>query len=84
MKLLTALLTLLACLAPLAAQDLSKIDRTIAKEPVYQSKNVKYCLLVFGPEAKHRVWLVHDGEVLYVDGGFSTVGMAFGEEPEKA
>jgi len=23
------------------------------------------------------------GEVLYVDGGFSTVGMAFGEEPEK-
>jgi enoyl-[acyl-carrier protein] reductase I len=24
------------------------------------------------------------GEVLYVDGGFSTVGMAFGEEPEKA
>jgi hypothetical protein len=39
---------------------------TIAKEPKYQSKP-KYCLLVFGPEAKTRVWLVLDGDVLYVD-----------------
>ena len=46
--------------------DLTKIDRTIAKEPVYKSKP-KYCLLVFGPEAKTRVWLVQDGDVLYVD-----------------
>ena len=46
--------------------DLTKIDRTIAKEPAYKSKP-KYCLLVFGPEAKTRVWLVLDGEVLYVD-----------------
>jgi hypothetical protein len=28
--------------------DLTKIDRTIAKEPAYKSKP-KYCLLVFGP-----------------------------------
>lgn len=46
--------------------DLSKIDRQIAKEPTYQSPP-KYCLLVFGPEAKSRVWLVHDGESLFVD-----------------
>jgi hypothetical protein len=46
--------------------DLTKIDRTIAKEPAYQSKP-KYCLLVFGPEAKTRVWLVLDGDTLYVD-----------------
>ena len=51
---------------PLPAADLSKIDRTIAKEPTYHSKP-KYCLLVFGPEAKTRVWLVLDGDVLYVD-----------------
>jgi hypothetical protein len=46
--------------------DLTKIDRTIAKEPAYKSKP-KYCLLVFGPEAKTRVWLALDGNVLYVD-----------------
>jgi hypothetical protein len=47
--------------------DLAKIDRVTAKEPAYQSKTPKYCLMVFGPEAKTRVWLVLDGEVLYVD-----------------
>ncbi len=52
--------------APGAAAHLTKIDRTIAKEPVYKNKP-KYCLLVFGPEAKARVWLVLDGEGLYVD-----------------
>jgi hypothetical protein len=52
--------------APVLATDLTKIDRTIAKEPAYQSKP-KYCLLVFGPAAKTRVWLVLDGDVLYVD-----------------
>src|SRR5437016_4869390 len=46
--------------------DLTKIDRSIAKEPVYQTKP-KYCLLVFGPEAKFRAWLVQDGNTLYVD-----------------
>jgi len=48
------------------ALDLSKIERTIRKEPAYKSKP-KYCLLVFGPEAKTRIWLVMDGDVLYVD-----------------
>jgi hypothetical protein len=46
--------------------DLTKIDRTIAKEPVYKAKP-KYCLLVFGPEAKTRVWLARDGDILYAD-----------------
>lgn len=47
--------------------DLTKIDRTIAREPAYRSKAREYCLLVFGPEAKTRVWLVLDGDRLYVD-----------------
>jgi hypothetical protein len=46
--------------------DLSRIKRTIVKEPAYRSKP-KYCLLVFGHEARSRIWLVLDGETLYVD-----------------
>jgi hypothetical protein len=49
------------------AADLTTVDRKIAKEPAYQTKAPKYCLLVFGPEAKTRVWLVQDGDSLYVD-----------------
>ena len=52
--------------ATVTAADLTKIGRTIAKEPAYKSKP-KYCLLVFGPEAKTRIWLVLDSDVLYVD-----------------
>jgi hypothetical protein len=53
---------------PLSAQaaDLTKIERVIAKEPKYQGKPT-YCLLVFGPAADFRVWLVLDGTTLYVD-----------------
>ena len=43
------------------------IDRTIKKEPVYQSKAPRYALLVFGPEGKDRVWLAWDGDSLYCD-----------------
>src|SRR5438552_10146109 len=50
-----------------SAVDLTKIDRALVKEPKYRSAAVKYCLLVFGPEAKTRVWLVQDGDTLYVD-----------------
>ncbi|MHC4176510.1 MAG: hypothetical protein ACYSWU_03335 [Planctomycetota bacterium] len=49
------------------AEKTAKIDRSIAKEPVYQTKKVEYWLLVFGPKAKTRIWVVHDGEALYVD-----------------
>lgn len=48
------------------AADLAKIDRSIRREPAYRSAP-RYCLLVFGPEAEHRVWLVLDGDSLYVD-----------------
>src|SRR5260221_55230 len=48
------------------AADLAKVDRTIIREPAYQS-TPKYCLMVFGPEARTRVWLVQDGDTLYVD-----------------
>src|ERR1043166_3016684 len=44
-----------------------KIDRNIGKEPVYQTKAPRYGLLLFGPEGKERVWLVLDGDTLYVD-----------------
>lgn len=51
---------------PATAADLSAVDRTIGKEPAYAG-TPRYCLLVFGPDAKERVWLVHDGDTLYVD-----------------
>ena len=64
----TLLATAVLLLAPLAqAADLAKIERKIAKEPVYQTKTPKYCLLVFGLDAKTHVWLVQDGDTLYVD-----------------
>jgi hypothetical protein len=60
-----------ACLAlgwpPAPAADLSKVDRTLVREPAYQSRALQYALLVFGPEPRTRVWLVLDGETLYVD-----------------
>jgi hypothetical protein len=42
------------------AQDLGKIERTLGKQPAYASKAPKYCLLVFGPKAETRIWLVLD------------------------
>jgi hypothetical protein len=59
-----AVLTLL-CGNALAA-DLSKIQRTIGKEPAYHGQP-RYCLVVFGPEARTRIWLVLDDAALYVD-----------------
>ena len=52
--------------SPAVAADLAKVDRSIVREPAYQS-TPKYCLLVFGPQAKHKAWLVLDGKTLYVD-----------------
>jgi hypothetical protein len=62
-----AAVSILALLADqTVSADLSQIPRTIAKEPAYKTKP-KYCLLVFGPEAKTRIWLIEDGDTLYVD-----------------
>ena len=46
--------------------DLTKIDRTIAKEPKYANVP-RYALLAFGTRADLKVWLVVDGDKLYVD-----------------
>jgi hypothetical protein len=52
---------------PGRAADYTAIDRTIKAEPKYDSKSPKYTLLVFGREAKLRVWLVLDGKTLHLD-----------------
>jgi hypothetical protein len=62
-----ALVSLLFLSSSSFAVDLTKIERSIRKEPAYQSKTPRYCLLVFGPEAKTRIWLVLDGKRLFVD-----------------
>ncbi len=49
------------------AADLAAIERKIAKLPELSSEQPLYCLLVFGPQADTRIWLVRDGDVLYVD-----------------
>jgi hypothetical protein len=46
----------LALTGRLAAVNLTTIDRSIRKEPADQSKAPQYCLLVFGQQAKARVW----------------------------
>jgi hypothetical protein len=48
------------------ASDLARIDRHLAREPAYKN-TPQYCLLVFGQEARFQVWMVIDGETLYVD-----------------
>jgi hypothetical protein len=53
-------------LPPVSAADLSKIDRTLSDEPKYCTPTPKFCLLVFGPDARTRVWLVHDGDVIHL------------------
>jgi hypothetical protein len=61
-------LLLAGCLiAGTAAAGAPKIDRTLVKEPAYRTKSPRYGLLLFGPEGKDRVWLVQDGDTLYVD-----------------
>src|SRR5712691_5453517 len=64
---LMAVLTAWFTTGTLAAADPVQVERTLRKEPAYQTKTPKYGLLVFGPEAAQRVWLVHDGDTLYAD-----------------
>lgn len=45
--------------------DLSKVDRSIRREPVWKSGEPQYCLFVV--TAERRVWFVVDGEDLYLD-----------------
>ena len=46
--------------------DAPGIDRSIDREPTYRTAP-KYGLLVLGAEGSDRIWLVRDGDVLYVD-----------------
>ena len=62
-----ALLVLMIAGRAVAGIYLSKIERRIVREPVYDTGQPKYCLLVFGPQAKTRVWLVLVGKDLYAD-----------------
>jgi hypothetical protein len=62
----TALVTLLFAVGSAAALDFDKLDRRIVKEPAYQSKPL-YGLAMLGSDAKTHVWMVLDGERLYVD-----------------
>jgi hypothetical protein len=66
LKWVLAACVLLVVVVPATAADLSKIDRRLVKEPKYTGKP-GYCLLVFGADAKARVWLVKDGDTLYLD-----------------
>jgi hypothetical protein len=40
--------------------DLSKLDRTLPKQPPYTAKQPLYGLAAFGPQAQARVWMVLD------------------------
>jgi hypothetical protein len=62
-----ALLVLMTAGQPAAGVDLSKVERRVVREPVYETGKPKCCLLVFGPQAKTRVWLVLDGKALFAD-----------------
>jgi hypothetical protein len=65
-RLLSAALLVAVGLTPASAADITKIDRTLKDEPKYTTPTPTYCLLVFGPEAKTRIWLVQDGDILHV------------------
>jgi hypothetical protein len=72
---LGAILVTAALSAAVEPPNLDKLDRTILKEPAYTAKEPLYGLLVFGPKADKRVWMVFDKskadadrfDVLYVD-----------------
>jgi hypothetical protein len=62
------LLVLVVIHAPVVASavDYSKIDRTLVKEPAY-AHAPEYALLLFGREARFKVWMVADGNAVYLD-----------------
>jgi hypothetical protein len=72
------LATLLLAATPAAAGDaldLSKVERRIAREPQRVCAKPRYCLVLLGPEAKTRIWMLVDKsqadakhyDVAYVD-----------------
>src|SRR5438045_2873189 len=71
-RLLFAIATALCCALPCAYQArastnvVSRLDRTIIKEPAYQS-TPKYSLITLGNSGDVKVWMVEDGRRLFVD-----------------
>jgi hypothetical protein len=71
-RLLFAIVTTLCCAMSFANKAhastnvMSHFDRSIIKEPTYQS-TPKYCLLTLGNSGDVRVWMVEDGKRLFVD-----------------
>jgi hypothetical protein len=63
---LASLALLMSATAGVPAADLQKTDRTLRKEPPYKSRP-SYCLLLFGPDAAVGVWVVLDGDDVYID-----------------
>jgi hypothetical protein len=51
---------------PASKQVLKSVERKIGKEPKYAG-TPRYALLVLGANAEAKVWMVEDGDVLYVD-----------------
>ncbi len=53
---------------PLLADEIlpSDIERRLVREPKYQS-TPRYAVLIVGTESKAPVWIVHDGQRLYID-----------------
>jgi hypothetical protein len=72
--------------APVAAVDYDKVERKLTREPAYQSKKPRYALLLFGPQARLRVWVVLDGETVYLDrngdGDLTGAGERFAKEAD--
>jgi hypothetical protein len=66
-SLVTGLCLLLAVVAPVQAVDYGKIDRTLKKEPAYPSRSPRYALLLFGRAVSLRIWVVLDGDTVYLD-----------------
>jgi len=70
--LLFAVATIICCALPFADQArastnaVGQLDRTIIKEPAYQS-TPKYSLITLGKSGDVKVWMVEDGRRLFVD-----------------
>ncbi|VTR93160.1 unnamed protein product [Gemmata massiliana] len=86
MRFLVALGCALVVGGEVTAVDYDKVERRLTKEPVYQTKKPRYALLLFGKDAKLPVWVVLDGETVFVDrngdGDLTGEGEKFAKEAE--
>lgn len=49
------------------AVDYGEMPRTLLQEPDYRADSPEYALLLFGPRADLRVWMVLDRDAVYLD-----------------